>query len=533
MNKIATYLNEHLLGEVSAAKSIKKRFSRSGSILNITPDVVVFPKSTNDIRKVARFAWQLAEKDRPVPLTIRGAGSDTTGASIGKGIVISTSTYLKNILNIVNKEKLVHVQPGISIEELNTTLKWQGLYVPQSVNDSKSTVGGVLGNNSLSDSSVSLADAVDKLEVVLANGDLIETGPISKREVSKKMGMQTFEGEIYRRLEGLFEDKQEIINRIGEKSTIDNSGYRSIANIKNKDGSYDLTPLFIGSQGTLGIISEAVLRADFYSVDQTAMIVTTDSRNKAREAALELLPLQPNEVQIIDGELLRMASKTGVQYDTVGMLEGLGAVLYVSFNDFSDRARKKKLKKSRKILERLNVGAVDSTDRQIEDFTKVVGVVDTLRLSLDDGDNIPPVIDGAYVPVARMDEFDSALEELSKKHHVDIPIQINLLNGIVNAFPPLGLKSVSDKQKIFKLMNDFAALTRDLGGSIAGDGAEGRVKANAAWAVMDEAETDLYQQVRSIFDPFNIMNPGVKQTNDTRTIVAALRESYDNSDFAG
>lgn len=532
MNKIATYLNEHLLGEVSAAKSIKKRFSRDGSILNMIPDVVVFPKSTNDIRKVARFAWQLAEKDKPITITIRGAGSDATGAAIGKGILINTPTYLNKIINILNKDRLVHVQPGISIEELNTTLKWQGLCVPQSMDDNRrTTVGGVLANGSYGVANDSLGQSVDKLEVILANGDLMETGPISKRDVSRKMGTQTFEGEIYRRLEGLFEDNQDVIKRLSEKSVVDNSGYRAIAKIKDKDGSYDLTPLFVGSQGTLGIISEAVLQADFYSADQTALIVTADSRTRAYEAAAQLLSLQPSQMQVIDGEILRMAGKTGAQYNAVGMLEGVGAVLFVSFNDFSDRARLHKLKRARKMLEKLNMGAVDSTDHQIEDFTRVSGVVNTLKLSLDDNSGILPLINGTYIPIDKIAEFDDALDELAKKHHTSIPVQVNILSGIVDAFPAIGIGSVSEKQKIFKLMNDFAAMAKELDGSIAGDGGEGRVKANAAWSVMDEAEVALYEQVKSIFDPFSILNPGVKQKNDMRTVISALRESYDNSDF--
>src|ERR1700712_1346432 len=82
MNKIAVYLNEHLLGEVTSSKAMRRRYSRDGSVLTITPEIIAFPRITNDIRKIARFSWQLAEKGHPLGLTVRGAGSDTTGAAI-------------------------------------------------------------------------------------------------------------------------------------------------------------------------------------------------------------------------------------------------------------------------------------------------------------------------------------------------------------------------------------------------------------------------------------------------------------------
>jgi FAD/FMN-containing dehydrogenase len=200
MNKIAVYLNEHLLGEVTSSKAMRRRYSRDGSVLTITPEIIAFPRITNDVRKVARFSWQLAEKGHPLGLTIRGMGSDSTGAAIGKGIVLSTATHLNHILTILTKERLVQVQPGVSFEVLNNALRWQGLTLPNSPqNERYSTIGGAVATNALGNSG-EVSDAVEKLEIVLANGDLIETGRISKHDLSKKLGLQTFEGEIYRKI---------------------------------------------------------------------------------------------------------------------------------------------------------------------------------------------------------------------------------------------------------------------------------------------------------------------------------------------
>ena len=112
MNKIASYLNQHLLGEVTSAKSILKRYSTDGGVLAVDPEIVAFPRITTDIRKIARFTWQLAEKGHIVGLTARGFGGDVTGAAIGKGIVIDMSKQYDAILEVAVKDKLVHAQAG-------------------------------------------------------------------------------------------------------------------------------------------------------------------------------------------------------------------------------------------------------------------------------------------------------------------------------------------------------------------------------------------------------------------------------------
>ena len=124
MSKVSEYLNEHLLGEVTASDNVKKSFSEDESILQISPEMVVFPRVANDVRKVARFAWQLAEKNRSISLTARGDGFGVSGGAIGKGIIIDASTYLNKVLYISSKGKnrFVHVQAGVSMNALATTL---------------------------------------------------------------------------------------------------------------------------------------------------------------------------------------------------------------------------------------------------------------------------------------------------------------------------------------------------------------------------------------------------------------------------
>ena len=530
MNKIAVYLNEHLLGEVTSSKAMRRRYSRDGSILTITPEIVAFPRITNDIRKVARFSWQLAEKGHPLGLTIRGMGTDPTGAAIGKGMVLSTSVHLNNILTLLPKDRLIQVQPGVTFEALNNALKWQGLILPNSPrNERYGTVGGAIATNALGDKG-EVASAIEKLEIVLANGDLIETGRVNKHDLNKKLGLQTFEGEIYRKIEGLIEDNDEIIKQLAADMTRDNIGYKSLALVKEKDGSFDLTPLFVGSQGTLGIISEIVLKAQFYK-EQTIAVAVVEDAAMARDITDRLIELNPSVLRTIDGELFRRAAELGAKASLLGSVESIGTVIYIEFNDASDRAQLGKLKKMRKLLTKLSIGMIDSSDHQIDEFETVLEIGESLRRAGNDDAIALPIIDGAFIPAGRREEFTEALAELIAKHHIELPLSTNVLTGTIDAYPVLKLDVISDKQKIFRLISDYAELVTKTDGAFVSDGGEGRLKANAAWATITDSEVHLYEQLRVIFDPFGTLNPDVKQKNDIRSLVAALRTSFDASDF--
>lgn len=530
MNKIAVYLNEHLLGEVNSSKALRKRYSTDASVLAITPEIVAFPRVTNDIRKIARFSWQLAEKGHILPLTIRGLGGDTTGAAIGSGVLINTSAYLNNIIQLATKDRLLHVQPGASLDSIDAALKWQGLALKGSTRreNRAATIGGIIANDSLG-VNASLATSVEKLEVVLANGDLIETGKLSKRDLNKKIGLQTFEGEIYRKLEGLLEDNEALIKQIASDTTPDNTAYKGLSTIRSKDGSFDLTSLFVGSQGTLGIISEVVLKTDYYSNDNTHAVIVVDSLQSGRDLSDRLLELDPSELTVYEGELFRRATKQGIQFAALGDVSEIGAVVYVRFNDFSDRAQTGKLKKMRKLLKKANFSAVDSTERPEEEFDVITGITRSLHLGATDETIAVPLLDGSFIPSDRREEFEAAFNELSHKHRQEMPLALNVLNGTYEVFPILKLDSVGDKQKLFKLLIEYAGLVDSCHGAFASDGAEGRIKANAAWSTLDPAHVELYEQLRLIFDPFHTLNPGVKEKNDIRTLVSQLRTSYDPS----
>jgi FAD/FMN-containing dehydrogenase len=532
MNKIAGYLQEHLQGEVSTNAALRAAFSHDMSILEMMPEMIVYPRVTNDIRKVMRFVWQLAEKGHVLPVTPRGGGTDTTGAAIGKGIIISTPAHMNEILEFDGKQRLIRLQPGVSAKSLQTALVLHGITIPSLIDSSsRVTIGGaVAGNitNRLSATVATIQASTQQLEVVLSNGDVLQTERLSKRDLSKRKGLQTFEGEIYRSLDNLIEDNKELIEQRIGTDTADNSGYSSIAQVKRRDGSFDLTPLFIGSQGSLGVVSELIIKAEFSNLRYVAAAMAFPGREAARDALDTLRAFQPAFLEYFDGAFFKSAAQYGKKYDFYQNAEA--AVVLIGFNDFNERVRRKKLQKVIKQFSKQDV-VIDASEESSE--------ADELLAALDVGfygavpnemhTSSPPLFDGAFIPAERFEEFQSALDLLGEKHRVALPIHYQALDSTVYSRPILSFQKVGDKQKVFKLLDEFSALVTQYGGSLIGTGGEGRVKTRFAQSQLEDDVRELYASVKAIFDPYTLLNPGVKQTYEIRELVSLLRSDYDTA----
>jgi FAD/FMN-containing dehydrogenase len=538
MSKVAKYLNEHILGEVVTEPAIRARFSTDASVLTMTPEMVIYPRVTNDIRKVARFAWQLAEKGHVLPLTARGGGTDDTGAAISKGAIISLTAHMNTIFELDTKQKLVRVQPGANEATLQAALALQGMTIPAFGEDRHaSTVGGAIAYNAAHATSgrYGAADAaISQLEVVLANGDVLQTERLSKRDLNKKKGVQGFEGDIYRKLDALIDDNKELITSKLYDVT-DAIGYSRIRDVKHKDGSFDLAPLIAGSQGTLGIISEMILKTEFLREYPAIGIMTFTNSEEARDAVDAIAKTNPSFLEYFDATFFDEALKHGKHYafyDEATKEETVTTVLVVGYDDFSGRARHKALKKLAKIAKQFNARLTSSDDERAKELAVARDVTSFVLLPALAGESAPPLFDGAFVPFERFEDFSAAVAALAAKHHVLLPLYARPLDGIVSTRPNLQMKKVGDKQKIFKLLDEYANVVAAHNGYLVSEANEGRLKTTIAYKQVDDDLKDFFKQVKDIFDPFGILNPGVKQPNELKQLVADLRTSYDTAAFA-
>lgn len=530
MSKIAKYLNGHILGEVSARGNRLKQFSQDKSVLSITPNIVVFPRSTDDIRKIMRFSWQLAEKGHIFGVTARGFGGSTDGSSLGEGVILDISRHLDSIYELDLKNKMIRVAAGVNFKELNLALGSQALTILQSPAGERLTVGGAVAQNLPSEkyNYGELSDAVDKMEIVLSNGETLQTGRISKRELNRKKGLQTFEGDIYRKIDGLIEDSSDIIlTKIQEDASY---GYSGISKVRRADGSFDLTPLFFGAEGTLGVITELVLRAEFIVDETDFMVVSFQDRDDARDFIDKISKYKLNIIEMYDGKLFESAVAAGKKYDFyIDRLEQklkTKMVLVLGVTDKTARKRLSVAKKIAKASERFTGSTVWAPDESFEGGIEIDAIRDVREVLRSRGginkEEISP-LQGIYVPLERFEEFYLQLQKIALKYNIPAPLQGSALTSVFEIMAEFDFTKVSDRQKTMRFIEDIAKLLDSIGGEFAYGAGEGRLFGQYTKNNIDKDTIGLFKKIKDIFDPNGILNPGVKAENGSKELLKIIK----------
>lgn len=532
MSKVAHYLQEHLLGEVITSPDARRYFSTDTSVLTLTPAMIVYPRNVADVRKTARFAWQLAERGRVIPITARGAGTDQGGGALGAGIIMAFPAHMNRLLELDDKSGLISVEPGASYDKIQQTLKTHGRFLaPFPASFEYSTLGGAVANNSSGEKSFKYGntrDYVRSLRVVLANGEIIETGRLNRKEFSKKLGLTSFEGEIYRALDALLEDHREVIEKMEPDVTKNSAGY-CLNEVRGRDGSFDLTPLFVGSQGTLGIITEATLDTEVFNPAPSLFVATFDSLEQVQAAVAELraLPEIPSAVEMVDDQLLLLVDKLNPNQLTALVDKPFPKVmLFVEF-DNPERAQKKILKKAQKILDHYAVTVRLETDVTEQEKFWAVRHSSAIVVAHSEGRaKALPIIEDGIVPPERFGDYVNGVYKMFARNHLQAAVWGHAGDANLHMQPFLDLSQVGDRQTVFRVIDEYYNLVISLGGSTSGEHGDGRLRGPYLAKLYGAEVYGLFQKVKQIFDPYNILNPGVKIDVTLDSVKAMLRSDY-------
>ena len=396
-----------------------------------------------------------------------------------------------------------------------------------------STIGGAVANNASGEKSVKYGDTreyVSGLRVVLANGEVIATERITKKELNKKLGLATFEGEIYRSLDRLLEDGAEILESAQPAVSKNTSGY-NLKDIKGSDGSFDLTPLLVGSQGTLGIVTEVMLNTEPHdpTAAPTVFMAHFDDVSQAQAAILELRQhALPSMLEMVDGNLLEQVHTANPSLLGSHIKAPYAAVtLCVEYDNSGERGHKRSVKKADKILQNYATEVIKSVDpEEQEQLWKIrqasawiLGRTDSRRKAI-------PVIDDAVVPVERLADLLLGAYELFKKHKITPAVWGHAGDGQIHVAPMLDLGEVGDRQTAFRLLAEYSALVVSLGGVTSGQSNDGRLRGPYLEKVYGSEMYDLFTKVKNIFDPYGTLNPGVKVGVSLDDIKPLLRKDY-------
>ena len=507
MGKITKYLNQLTVGNVFDTSEILEKYSVDESALRIKPKFVSLPESTDDIRKLMRFFNQLAAKNIQVAVTTRGSGSSDTGADLTNGVVISMEK-LNRLLEIDTRERLVRVQSGITLRELNTALSVSGLQIPVDGHDNE-TIGGLISNHTIDNCANKyggIYDYVSRIEVVLANGECLQTERLKKYALAKRAAEKSFEGEIYQKTAKLLKDNQDLVEKLGNEDNKDLSGYPMIAKIQKRE-TMNLAPLFFGAEGTLGIISEVILKAVPLRKKPARVVATFRDIDTAIKYAEAINEMNPRRLDLYDLRIIMAARASGKNLDGVIRRLEDGFVVFASFDERPNLYLRKvvnikeKFPRTTKFIfeSEKNRSTLNEFENSLTNYLNYVKK----------GERVP-ILTNFYLPRENITYFLKDLEVLEKKLDLKLELYGSLGSSIYNLRPVFDLEEEGFNKKATAFLRAGAFIIDRQGGKLAGGTSEGRLKAVITNTTMLEPEKNLYSKIKEIFDRNGILNPDTK-----------------------
>ncbi|MBR3329092.1 FAD-binding oxidoreductase [Candidatus Saccharibacteria bacterium] len=521
MGKIAKYLNQLTVGNVFDNPEILETYSMDHSVLKVKPKLVAFPESTADIQKLMKFFDQLALKDIKVAITARGSGFDEGGADLSSGIIISTEKINK-LLEIDPRERLVRVQSGITLKELNTALSVSGLTIPIDGKDGE-TIGGLISNSSKDEcfgKYGGIMNYVERIEVILANGDCLQTERLKKYAVAKKAVEKTLEGEIYRKISKILKENDDLIVAL-EKQNKNLYGYPNVVHVKKRE-TLDLMPLFFGAQGTLGIITEIILKAVPLRTKSIRAVATFKEIDTAVNYMKMVADLSPRKLNVYDLKIIMEARESGKNLDGVIKRLDDGYAVFASF----DEKRNGCLKKLEAIKEKLprNAKFIFEAPENQTTLNEFENSLINYLGHVKNGERVPILTD-FYLPTYNLKNFLEDLRVLEEKLELDLALFGSFNSSTYSLRPKFNLEDENFNRKATAFLKAGAYIIDRQGGSLTGGTPEGRLKAVVTNVEMSDAEKNLYEKIKSVFDKNEILNPDVKLGASSKFTLTHFRDT--------
>src|SRR3989344_5969510 len=310
-------LKNVIKGEVLGDEETVKKYSRDASIFEVRPKVVVFPRDVEDLKNLVKFVNDNKEKYPELSLTGRSGGTDMTGGPLTESIVVEFDKYFNNIGDVMETETdqatdisgHATVQPGVYYRDFEKeTLKKNLIFPSYPASKSICAIGGIVSNNSGGEKTLRYGKTnsyVRRLKVILSDGNEYEFQKIDKAELEKKRAQGDFEGVIYRKLYEILEDNYDIIKQAKPHVSKNSAGY-ALWNIWDRN-YFDLTQLFVGSQGTLGLLTEAEIA--LVKKKKYSRLVVVFLKDLERLARLNdvVASANPESLEAFDDNTLKLA----------------------------------------------------------------------------------------------------------------------------------------------------------------------------------------------------------------------------------
>ncbi|HUT31021.1 MAG TPA: anaerobic glycerol-3-phosphate dehydrogenase subunit C [Sedimentisphaerales bacterium] len=517
--RVAAELANVVRGDVYTDVLHRAAYSTDASIYQIVPAIVAAPRDAADVVAVVKYAGH-----HKIPVAARGAGSGVAGESLCSGIVFDMARYMNRILHVSEGGERVVCEPGVVLDDLNKCLSGFGRKIgPDPSTSNRATAGGCVANNSTGAHSLLygyMADYVEGIKAVLADGTIVEF----KNNVDPAQLEDDRAANLAGKCLSLLSDKEAVIRNALPETRRNRSGY-TVAGICH-DGRLDLARLLAGSEGTLAIFTEITLRTVELPPAKGLLQLEFDSLEKAARVVPIIVDSGASACELMDRTLLGMAREALPEYRDI-LPAGAAAVLLVEHTGSSEN-------EVRGAMERTDsaVGAIASGRRIVVDALEQQRLWKSRKdavplLDSNKGSKHPvPFIEDVSVGNTRLVEYISGMKQIAQRYGISMSFYGHAGDGELHVRPYLDLSDPAEVEKMRSIANDVFSLAWSLGGTISGEHADGLVRAAFIRRQYGNEFYDLLCEIKKIFDPEDLMNPGKIISADVNIMTKNLRAAH-------
>ncbi len=530
-SEIKDELSKIIEGEIFDDEETLKKYSRDASLLEVWPKLVIWPKNSSDIKKIVKFVSENKHSMPDLSVTVRAAGSCMSGGSLNESIILDVNKYL-NKFSINTENKTALVEPGLFYRDFEPETLKHGLILPcYTASKNLCALGGMIGNNAAGEKTLlygKMENFILELKVVLQDGEEYIFGPISRVDLIKKSHEHSFEGGVYERMMRLIDQNRDTINMAKPKVSKNSAGYY-LWNIE-RNGLFDLTRVIVGSQGTLGIVTEAKLKLEEVKPNSKLLVIFMKDLAKLGNLVNTILKYRPESIESYDDATLKLAVRFfpemlrimkskfikiafGFIPEVLMVLTG-GIPKLVLLVEFAGKDEAELEKEALKLeAEVKNMGFKTRINKNASDAEKYWTIrresFNLLRKHIR-GKRTAPFIDDICVNPEHLPDFLPRLRKLLDDSKLVYTIAGHAGNGNFHIIPLMNMSDKKNRAIIPHLSAKVYDLVKEYNGSITAEHNDGLIRTPYLDRMYSPEILELFRQTKEIFDPQNIFNPGKK-----------------------
>lgn len=523
-------LSSTFTGELIIERDKLAEYANDASIFAITPLLVARPKNVSDIKNLVLAIKNLRKKHPLLSITARAAGTGMAGGALTESVVLDIKT-LNNIKKVT--EDFAILEPGVYFRDFEkATLAINRIMPSFPASKNLCATGGMVNTNASGERTLrygSTEHYVENLKLVLSDGNEYSFGPLSKKELDEKMSLKTFEGDLYRKVYNLVEENYDAIKKAKPKVSKNSTGY-ALWNVWDRN-IFDMTKLFVGSEGTLGITTEIKFGLVEPEPISKLLVIFVNDLTVLPKLVAAILKHKPASFESYDDNTFKFAVR--FLPDLVKSLKAKGffsllvrfipeflmilkggvpkLVLLAEFTGTDKNIVVERTEQAQKSIASFGLKSnIASSKEEMEKYWTIRHESFNLLRHHGGKKHTAPFIDDIIVSPENLPEFLPRLNTLMREYNLTYTVAGHIGEGNLHIIPLMDLHKKREREIIFELAQKVFDLTFEFNGSMSGEHNDGLIRTPFLKQMYGDKIYHLFEEVKIIFDPENIFNPGKK-----------------------